>query len=135
MFDIGNMLRFPSELPPAFAEGFIAGYAGTGGHLPDNWRELSQAADLFALADFLTRPPAHLFFGKAVQLIRELLKNDRQGTLPQDDSKHSGEPHHGTSHEAFGEFQYPTVPLFQLKPVLRTDAESMNSIFGSSQSA
>jgi fructokinase len=80
MFDIGNMLRFPSELPPAFAEGFIAGYAGTRGHLPDNWRQLSQTADLFALADFLTRPPEHPFFGKAINLIRELLTNDRQRT-------------------------------------------------------
>lgn len=80
MFDIGNMLRFRDELPPAFAEGFIAGYARTGGHLPENWRELSQAADLFALADFLTRPPEHPFFGKAVHLIQELLTNDRQGT-------------------------------------------------------
>jgi aminoglycoside phosphotransferase (APT) family kinase protein len=80
MFDIGNMLRFPSELPPAFTEGFIAGYAGTGGHLPHNWRGLSQTADLFALADFLTRPPEHPFFGKAVNLIRELLTHDGQGT-------------------------------------------------------
>jgi aminoglycoside phosphotransferase (APT) family kinase protein len=80
MFDIGNMLRFRDELPPAFADEFIAGYAGTGGHLPENWRELSQAADLFALADFLTRPPDHMFFGKAVNLIRELLANDGQGT-------------------------------------------------------
>jgi hypothetical protein len=80
MFDIGNMLRFRDELPPAFAEGFITGYAGTGGRLPDNWRELSQTADLFALADFLTRPPEHPFFGKAVHRIRELLTNDRQRT-------------------------------------------------------
>jgi len=80
MFDIGNMLRFPSELPPAFADGFTAGYATAGSHLPENWRELSQAADLFALADFLTRPPEHPFFGKAVNLIRDLLTHDGQGT-------------------------------------------------------
>ena len=73
LFDIGNMLRFPAELPPAFAEGFTAGYVEAGGHLPENWREISRAADLFSLADFLTRPPEHLFFGKAVELIRELL--------------------------------------------------------------
>jgi fructokinase len=80
LFDIGNMLRFPSELPPAFAEDFITGYTEAGGHLPGNWRELSQAADLFALAEFLTHPPEHLFFGKAVNLIRELLKDDGQET-------------------------------------------------------
>ncbi len=71
--DIGNMLRFPDELPKTFADGFITGYRDAGGHLPSNWRELSQALDLFALADFLTRPPEHLFFGKAVHLIRKLL--------------------------------------------------------------
>ena len=74
LFDIGNMLRFRDEQPPAFTEGFITGYTRAGGHLPENWREISQAADLFALADFLTRPPDHLFFGKAVTLIRELLR-------------------------------------------------------------
>jgi aminoglycoside phosphotransferase (APT) family kinase protein len=80
MFDIGNVLRFRDELPPAFAEGFTVGYAGTGGHLPDNWPELSQTADLFALADFLTRPPEHPFFGKAVHLIRGLLTSNDRGT-------------------------------------------------------
>ncbi|MEV0381136.1 phosphotransferase [Nonomuraea sp. NPDC050643] len=78
LFDIGNMLRFRSELPPAFAGGFTAGYVGAGGHLPRNWREISQAADLYALADFLTRPPEHLFFGKAVALIRHRLAGDQQ---------------------------------------------------------
>jgi aminoglycoside phosphotransferase (APT) family kinase protein len=70
LFDIGNMLRFRSELPAGFAGGFIAGY---GGSLPGNWRELSQALDLFALADLLTRPPGHLFRGRAVALIRDRL--------------------------------------------------------------
>jgi hypothetical protein len=67
------MLRFHAELPPAFAGGFLAGYDAAGGSLPGNWHELSQALDLFALADFLTRPPDHPFFGKAVSLIRERL--------------------------------------------------------------
>nr|WP_219530594.1 phosphotransferase [Nonomuraea guangzhouensis] len=80
LFDIGNMLRFPAELPPAFADGFITGYVRAGGDLSDNWRQISQALDLFALADFLTRPPEHLFFGKAVDLIRKLLTDDGQGT-------------------------------------------------------
>ena len=70
LFDVGNMLRFHAELPAGFADGFIAGYGDT---IPGNWRELSQALDLFALADFLTRPPEHLFHGKAVSLIRDRL--------------------------------------------------------------
>jgi aminoglycoside phosphotransferase (APT) family kinase protein len=78
LFDIGNMMRFRNKRPPAFTEGFIAGYTQTGGHLPENWREISQAADLFALADFLTRPPEHPYFAKAVTLIRERLTNDSQ---------------------------------------------------------
>lgn len=71
--DIGNMLRFRDELPEAFADGFISGYRDAGGVLPGNWRELSQALDLFALADFLTRPISHPFFGKAVDLLRKRL--------------------------------------------------------------
>jgi aminoglycoside phosphotransferase (APT) family kinase protein len=75
LFDIGNMLRFRDELPPGFAAGFVAGYRADGGHLPENWRELSQALDLFALADFLTRPPEHPFFGKAAALIQQQLRS------------------------------------------------------------
>ena len=71
LFDVGNMLRFRDELPSSFADGFISGYTDTAGALPGNWRELSQALDLFALADFLTRPPEHLFSGKAASLIRD----------------------------------------------------------------
>ncbi len=71
--DIGNMLRFRDELPEAFADGLITGYRDAGGVLPGNWRELSQALDLFALADFLTRPVSNPFFGKAVGLLRKRL--------------------------------------------------------------
>jgi aminoglycoside phosphotransferase (APT) family kinase protein len=73
--DIGNMLRFRGELPEAFADGFITGYRDAGGVLPGNWRELSQALDLFALADFLTRPPSNPFFGKAVDILRKRLSS------------------------------------------------------------
>ncbi|MGW5701627.1 phosphotransferase [Amycolatopsis japonica] len=31
-----SMLRFQNELPPAFAAGFVAGFADAGGDLPDN---------------------------------------------------------------------------------------------------
>lgn len=70
LIDVGNMLRFRHELPPAFAEGFTAGFAAAGGELPDDWRQISQALDLFALADFLTRPPDNPFFGRTIDLIR-----------------------------------------------------------------
>jgi aminoglycoside phosphotransferase (APT) family kinase protein len=66
--DVGNMLRF--GLPPAFADGFTGGFAEGGGELPDGWREISAALDLFALADLLTRPPEHRYFGKAVDAVR-----------------------------------------------------------------
>nr|WP_042185982.1 hypothetical protein [Kibdelosporangium sp. MJ126-NF4]CEL17011.1 hypothetical protein [Kibdelosporangium sp. MJ126-NF4]CTQ91759.1 hypothetical protein [Kibdelosporangium sp. MJ126-NF4] len=64
------MLRLPDEITPAFATGFTEGFTDAGGHLPGDWRQLSQAVDLFALADFLTRPPDNPFFGKAVTLMR-----------------------------------------------------------------
>ncbi|MEO6087521.1 MAG: phosphotransferase [Umezawaea sp.] len=73
LIDIGNMLRFQDELPPAFAARFVAGFADAGGDLPDNWIQVSRALDLFALADFLTRPPDNPFFGRAVALIRQWL--------------------------------------------------------------
>lgn len=70
--DVGNMLRFPR--PPAFTDAFVAGFREAGGDLPANWRRLSQGLDLFSLADFLTRPPEHRYFGRAVERIRELLR-------------------------------------------------------------
>jgi fructokinase len=48
--DLGNVLRFGGT---PFTDGVVAG----AGPLPDGWRETAQALDLFALADFLTRPP------------------------------------------------------------------------------
>ncbi|NMO51540.1 phosphotransferase [Actinoplanes sp. TBRC 11911] len=70
LVDIGNMLRDPR--PPAFEQGFVDGFRESGGDLPADWRRLSQALDLFALADFLTRPPDHRYFRRAVRRIREL---------------------------------------------------------------
>jgi aminoglycoside phosphotransferase (APT) family kinase protein len=74
--DIGNMLRFPDEHPPGFADGFIAGYRDAGGDLPERWRDISEALDLYALADFLTRPPGHRYFGKAVAVLKSRLARD-----------------------------------------------------------
>ena len=73
LVDVGNMLRFRAQHPPGFEDGFIAGYQAAGGRLPQGWREISEALDLYALADFLTRPPGHRYFGKAVAVIRERL--------------------------------------------------------------
>jgi aminoglycoside phosphotransferase (APT) family kinase protein len=72
--DVGNMLRFPGEQPPGFAGAFIAGYRDAGGRLPEHWREISEALDLYALADFLTRPPGHRYFGKAVTALKDRLE-------------------------------------------------------------
>jgi aminoglycoside phosphotransferase (APT) family kinase protein len=74
--DVGNMLRFRDAHPPGFADGFVAGYRDAGGRLPPRWREISQALDLYALFDFLTRPPDHRYFTKAVSALRSLLERD-----------------------------------------------------------
>jgi aminoglycoside phosphotransferase (APT) family kinase protein len=71
LFDVGNILRFPRR--PGFPESFVAGFRDGGGELPPNWRELSQALDLYSLADFLTRPVEHRYFGRALERIRALL--------------------------------------------------------------
>ena len=69
--DVGNMLRF--EQPPGFAAGFADGFRDGGGDLPLDWRPVSAALDLFALADLLTRPVSHRYFGKAVSAVRARL--------------------------------------------------------------
>ncbi|WP_166661420.1 phosphotransferase family protein [Paractinoplanes brasiliensis] len=71
LIDIGNMTRDPR--PPKFLDGFLSGFREAGGHLPANWRAVSRAADLFALADFLTRPVEHRYFRRSIDRIRDLL--------------------------------------------------------------
>jgi aminoglycoside phosphotransferase (APT) family kinase protein len=71
LHDVGNMLRFGH--PAGFADGFTGGFGEGGGDLPDGWREISAALDLFALADLLTRPPEHPYFTKAVGAVRARL--------------------------------------------------------------
>jgi aminoglycoside phosphotransferase (APT) family kinase protein len=71
LFDVGNLLRH--ERAPGFADGFLNGFTEYGGSLPPGWRQLSQALDLYSLADLLNRPPGHRYFGRAVETIRELL--------------------------------------------------------------
>jgi len=64
------MLRFRAAYPDGFADAFIAAYRDAGGALPPRWPEVSEALDLYALANFLTRPPGHPYFGKAVTLLK-----------------------------------------------------------------
>ncbi|MFF8998197.1 phosphotransferase family protein [Streptomyces achromogenes] len=63
--DVGNMLRFAHEYPSGFAASFVAGFRDGSGPLPDDWRRLSRALDLFALADILTHPPDDGLFTRA----------------------------------------------------------------------
>ncbi len=65
LFDVGNMLRFAHEYPPAFTTGFLQGFRGGNGRLPRDWRQLSRTLDLFALADILTAPPDPAYFTRA----------------------------------------------------------------------
>jgi len=73
LFDIANILRFEEEIPESFRDGFLAGFRAAGGHLPNNWRQLSQTLDLYALVGFLTRPVGHPFMTKAARIIRQRL--------------------------------------------------------------
>jgi aminoglycoside phosphotransferase (APT) family kinase protein len=73
MFDVGNALRFADERPWGFADGFVAGYTGAGGQLPDRWPAISRAVDLFSLVQFLAHPPEHRYFQKSVRLLRARL--------------------------------------------------------------
>jgi aminoglycoside phosphotransferase (APT) family kinase protein len=79
LVDIGNMLRFGDTRPPGFRGAFTAGYRDAGGRLPAHWREISEALDLYALFDFLTRPPAHRYFGRAVAALRDRLERYGRG--------------------------------------------------------
>jgi aminoglycoside phosphotransferase (APT) family kinase protein len=74
LYDVGNMLRFPR--PSGFADAFLAGFRANGGELPPDWRQLSRALDLYSLADFLTRPVEHRYFGRAITRIRAMVSGD-----------------------------------------------------------
>jgi aminoglycoside phosphotransferase (APT) family kinase protein len=70
LFDLANMLRFPRDLGPGFADAFPGEYVEAGGVLPEDWVELSEALDLFALSDLLTRGADHPVAVKAADAIR-----------------------------------------------------------------
>jgi len=71
LFDIGNMLRDPR--PAGFLDAFVDGFRDGGGELPAGWRRLTQALDLYSLADFLQRPVEHRYFTRSVERIRALV--------------------------------------------------------------
>jgi aminoglycoside phosphotransferase (APT) family kinase protein len=77
LFDLGNMLRFPQDLSPGFAEHFPGAYEKADGALPGRWQEISEALDLFALSDLLTRSPDHPLFAQAAAAIRRRLTRHR----------------------------------------------------------
>jgi hypothetical protein len=51
----------------------VDGFRDGGGNLPEDRRRLSQALDLYSLADLLTRPVEHRYFGRALERIRAIL--------------------------------------------------------------
>ncbi|MDQ0379673.1 phosphotransferase family protein [Amycolatopsis thermophila] len=61
--DLGNVLRF-GDTP--FTDGVVEGF----GPRPEGWREAARALDLFALADFLTRPPQEPLASRLLGVIR-----------------------------------------------------------------
>jgi fructokinase len=65
LVDVGNLLRFQADYPPAFIDGFLAGR----GELPAGWRAAAEALDLFALTDLLGRGPGSPLFGKVVDVL------------------------------------------------------------------
>ncbi|BCJ33039.1 hypothetical protein Athai_05420 [Actinocatenispora thailandica] len=73
MFDLGNALRFAADRPAGYAERLVAAFRAAGGLLPDDWRAVSAAVDLFALVQFLNRPTDHRYFAKSVALLRRRL--------------------------------------------------------------
>lgn len=76
LFDVGNMLRFADGYLPGFVDGFLDGFVESGGHLPPDWRQVTRALDLYALAEFTTRPASEVS-RRAVAILR------RRGAEPE----------------------------------------------------
>lgn len=55
LIDLSILLRYAERLPSTFASGVVAGYTGTGGTLPDDWRRILKLLDLMNLCDFAAR--------------------------------------------------------------------------------
>jgi aminoglycoside phosphotransferase (APT) family kinase protein len=56
LMDFGIFLRGEADWPPAYADGFVAGYLAAGGQLPQNWRELAKLLDLLNVCSMLIGP-------------------------------------------------------------------------------
>lgn len=74
--DAANMLRFGTDLTPAFRAGFVAAFAD---HQPadlplaDDWRYLGRLLDMFALSELLTRPDGNPVADQAADVVRRWL--------------------------------------------------------------
>ncbi len=53
LFDVAIFLRQEAFLPPEYARGFIAGYRGGGGDLPEDWHALVKLLDLLNMCSML----------------------------------------------------------------------------------
>jgi Ser/Thr protein kinase RdoA (MazF antagonist) len=71
--DAANMIRFGSDYPAPFSDGFRAGF---GSNLPiglppdENWPYLGRVLDMYALSDLVTRPEGHPLADRAAREIR-----------------------------------------------------------------
>ena len=66
--DAANMLRFAGDYPPAYTDGFRAGFGLT----PERER-LGAVLDMFALSDLVTRPAGNPVADQAAALIRAIV--------------------------------------------------------------
>jgi aminoglycoside phosphotransferase (APT) family kinase protein len=74
LVDVGNMLRFGDDYPPAFTDGFVRGFRDGGGELPPGWRAAAEAVDLFALADLLSRGPGSPLYDRVVAVLERRVR-------------------------------------------------------------
>jgi aminoglycoside phosphotransferase (APT) family kinase protein len=73
-FDFGNLLRPPLGARREFTAALAAAYLDAGGWLPPDWRAIARLADLYAWADFLSRPTASpALIEDARRMIRETI--------------------------------------------------------------
>ncbi len=81
--DAANMVRFAADYPPAFADGFLDGFAShqpAGLPLPGDWLYLGRVLDMFALSDLVTRPAGHSVADQAASQIRRWLASGVPGS-------------------------------------------------------
>jgi aminoglycoside phosphotransferase (APT) family kinase protein len=72
--DFGNLLRPPLGQRRGFTAALTEGYVGAGGWLPPDWHAIARLADLYAWADFLSRPAAGpALIEDARRMIRETI--------------------------------------------------------------